>query len=396
MARENDDVRARIAGAYALSADERSLLRSVREVVREKVAPLAEKVDREGVLPAEQLAALRGLDLDYAFLPEPYGAGLSFGCYLSVLQEIAYACGSTAISWAGNFHAITPVREFGTTEQRDRYLRLIVDGGNAALAVTEPSGGTDLSGMSTRLRRDGDDIEITGSKQFITNGSYADYHVVFGLLPEAGEGMAGLTAVLVDAGTPGLEVVGVEDKMGLRGSQTATLSFDRCRVPATQLLGAPGQGRELLFRTLNWSRPSIGAHALGIANAAFDEMIGYANTRQIHGRPQIDLESVHPEVADLATRLAQAELWMAHVARLVDERTVDFGVEASMLKLVTSELAVDMTGTAVQLHGGSGFIRGEAVERLYRDARVTTIWEGASELHRRRIARSLRDREAVS
>lgn len=390
MPREFDQVEARLVGTYSLTGDEKALLDAVRDVVREKVAPHAAVVDRDGTLPREQLGALRALDLDFAFLPAPYGAGLSFSCYLLVLEEIAYACGSTAISWAGNFHAITPLREYGTTDQKDRYLTLLTKGGNAALAVTEHHGGTDVSGMSTQLRRVGDEIEINGSKQFITNGSFADFTVVFGFFPEVAEGMAGLTAILVDNDAPGFRIVGVEEKMGLRGSQTATLSFDQCRVAGSNILGEPGQGRELLFRTLNWSRPSVGAHALGIAEAAFDQMIDYANLRKIKGCAQIDIESVHPMVADCATRLAQARLWMSHVAGLVDCGAKDFGVEASILKLIASELAVDATGAAVQLRGGSGFMRGEIVERLYRDARVTTIWEGASELHRRRIARSLR------
>lgn len=379
----------RIHDAYGLSADEAELVRLVQDVVRDKIGPGAEETDRTGKFPHENLAILDGLGLSAAFLPRECGGDeLSYRCYVRIVAELARGCSSTAISWAATTHALTPIRRFATGKLRQHYLAAAAAGAKAALAITESSGGSDLRSMGTKLTAIGDEILVEGEKVFITNADVADFCVVFGNWKEPLAGRTQLSAVVIDHNTPGIEVVRVEDKMGHRGSSTVAVRFDGCRVARENLLVAPGAGFEILLATLAWSRPSIAAEALGIARAAFDEVVAYANERSMFGGPQIQLGAVEAKVADLAIGLAQAECWLCHVATMIDHGVTDFETEASILKTCASDVALAAAATAVQLHGGEGYIRGVKAERLYRDATLTPIWEGANELQRSRIGRT--------
>ena len=373
----------------AFNAEELAVLESVRALCREKIAPRAAHYDRGSEFPWDNVKAINALGLNAMFIPEPYGgAPLSYAAYLACVREISKACASTGIIWATNFHAIKPLIDFGTEEQKRRLLPRMAEGGLASLVITEPSAGSDATGMKTKFTPQGDDVIIDGGKTFITNGDVADLLLVFGKWSAIDDSKASISAVIVEKNTPGLSVVRKEDKMGHRASSTAALAFDGCKVPQGNLLGAPGAGLNILLASLNKSRPSVAAHALGIARAAFEDAVGYINERKQSGRKVLEFQGIQFLIADLATELAQCEAWLWHVAGLVDRGEADFGVEASMLKMRASDLAMRIATEAVQLYGGYGYCKDYRVERLMRDAKITQIWEGTNQIHRQFIGKS--------
>jgi acyl-CoA dehydrogenase len=379
----------RLDASVAFSEEERMLIESVRVLAREKIAPRAADHDQSGKFPWENLKAINALGLNAMFIPESYGgAPVSYAAYLECVREISRACAATGGIWATNFHSMKPLIEFGTDEQKQRLLPVIVDGGLGSLTITEPTAGSDATGMKTQFRPDGDHIIVNGAKTFITNGAHADLYLLFGKWSGIEDSKASISALVLEKGTPGLRVLREEDKMGLRASSTASLAFENCHVPRANLLGKPGDGLRILLASLNLSRPSIAAHALGIARAAFEDAIAYINERRQSGRRIVEFQGIQFMLADMATELAQCEAWLWHVARLIDGGATDFGVEASMLKLKASDLAMRIATEAVQLHGGYGYCKDYRVERLMRDAKITQIWEGTNQIHRQFIGRS--------
>ena len=378
----------RLDASVFLGDEEQMLLDSVRALARDEIAPRAGEYDRSARFPVENVAAINRLGLNAMFVPEDCGGHpVSYAAYLACVREISRACASTGIIWATNFHAMKPLIDFGTAEQKQRLLPRIAEGGLAALAITEPSAGSDATGMKTRFSADGEHIVVEGGKTFITNGDVADLYLVFGKWAGIDDERKAISALVLEKGTPGLSVLRTEDKMGHRASSTAALAFEGCRVPRANLLGAPGEGLRILLASLNKSRPSVAAHALGIARAAFEDAVAYINERRQSGRRIIEFQGIQFLLADLAAELAQCEAWLWHVARLVDGGAEDFGVEASMLKLRASDLAMRIATEAVQLHGGYGYCKDYRVERLMRDAKITQIWEGTNQIHRQLIGR---------
>jgi len=379
----------RLAARVRLTDEEAMLLESVRALARDRIAPRAAHYDATGEFPRENVEAINALGLNAVFVPEAYGgAGLSYAAYLACVQALSAACASTGIIWATNFHAIIPLLDFGSDEQKRRLLPVVAGGGLAALVITEPGAGSDATSMTTRFTPDGDSVVVDGDKTFITNGDVADLWIVFGKWAPLGHDRRAISTLVIEKGTPGVNVLRKEDKMGHRASTTVALGFDGCRVQGANLIGRPGDGLAILLGSLNRSRPSIAAHALGIARAAFEDAVAYINERVQSGRKIIEFQGIQFLLADLATELALCEAWLWHVARLVDEGETDIGVEASMLKLRASDLAMRMTTEAVQLHGGYGYCKDYRVERLMRDAKVTQIWEGTNQIHRQLIGRS--------
>ncbi|HXQ14651.1 MAG TPA: acyl-CoA dehydrogenase family protein [Caulobacteraceae bacterium] len=369
--------------------EELLVLTQVRRLANEAIAPRAAGLDRAGAFPWDNVRAINELGLNALFVPAAYGgAPMRYRLYLAAVQAIAAACASTAIVYATTFHGMKPLIDFGTEEQRRRLLPRIAAGGLGALAITEPEAGSDATAMRTRLAPDGDHIVLDGGKQFITNGDVADLLLVFGKWSEIDSPRAAISAVILEKGTPGFRVLRTEEKMGHRASSTAAIAFEGCRIPRANLLGAPGEGLRILLASLNRSRPSIAAHALGIAQAAFEDMVAYMNARRQSGRRVIDFQGNQFTLADLATELALIEAWLDHVAALVEAGDGEFGLEASMLKLRASDLAMRMTTEAVQMHGGYGYCAEYRVERLMRDAKITQIWEGTNQVHRQMIGRS--------
>ncbi len=371
------------------SQDERLVLDQVRRVCDEVIRPNADEIDRSGAFPWENVKSLNALGLNGLFVPEAYGGSpMRFRLYVAVVKLISEACASTGIIYATTFHGMKPLIDFGTEEQKQRLLPAIAEGGLGALAITEPNAGSDATGMRTRFRPDGDQIVIDGGKIFITSGDVADRILLFGKWSEIDDAKGAISALVLEKGTPGFSVARIEEKMGHRGSSTAAIDFDGCRVPRANLLGEPGDGLKILFASLNKSRPSVAAHALGIARAAFGDMVAYMNERKQSGRRIAEFQGNQFSLADLATDLAMAEVWLDYVCDLVESGASDFGLQASMAKMRGSDLAMRIATEAVQMHGGYGYVRDFRVERLMRDAKITQIWEGTNQVHRQLIGRS--------
>lgn len=383
----------RLDQTLKLNDQERQVFDEVRKLSVNKIKPRAAAIDETGAFPWDSVKDINALGLNSMFIPDAYGGSeLSYTAYLACCREISSACASTGIVWATNFHAASPLIDFGSEEQKKRLLPKIADGGLAALALTEAGSGSDATGMKTSFTPDGDKIVINGSKVFITNGDVADVMMIFGKWAGLGDGKEAISIVLMEKGTPGFEVVRVENKMGMRASSTAAISFDNCRVPRANLMGEPGAGLPMLFGFLNKSRPSVSAHALGIARAALEDAVAYINDRRIFGRRVIDFQGVQFSLADLATDLAMCEEWLWHIAARIEAGDKDVAVECSMLKMRASDVAMRMTTEAVQLMGGYGYTKDYRAERLMRDAKVTQIWEGANQLHRQIIGRAFAGR----
>lgn len=369
--------------------DEAQVVETVARLARDEIAPRAAELDRTKAFPWENIAAINALGLNGLFIPDAYGgAAMRYAVYIECARLVAAACASTGIVWSTVFHAIKPVIDFGTEDQKRRFLPTIAKGGLAALCITEPDAGSDATGMRTRFTPQGDNIRVDGGKRFISNGDVADILLVFGKWTEIDDPKAAISALAIEKGAPGLETVRLEEKLGHRAASTAELAFDGIEVPRGNLLQAPGDGLAILFAALNKSRPSVAAHALGIARAAFDAAVAYINDRRLSGRRVVDFQGVQFMLADLATDLAMCERWLVHVAGLIDGGETDIGVEASMVKMRASDLAMRAADLCVQLHGGYGYVEDYAAERYFRDAKITQIWEGANEVHRQLIGRS--------
>lgn len=368
---------------------ERLVLDQVQRLADEIIEPNAAHYDARSEFPWANMEAINDIGLNGIFLPEAYGGmQMSFKLYLEVVSVISEACASTGIIYATNFHAMKPLMDFGTDEQRARLLPAIAEGRLAALAITENSAGSDATGMKTTFTPDGDDIVINGAKTFITNGDVADRILLFGKWSEIDDAKRSISVLIVEKGTEGFSVTGKEEKMGHRASSTCALSFDNARVPRANLIGEPGDGLSILLASLNKSRPSVAAQARGIARAALKDMVAYGNDRRQSGKRIVDFQGNQFTLADVASELALVERWIDYVAELVDGGSDNFGLEASIAKLRASELAMRITTECVQFHGGYGYCRDYRAERLMRDAKLTQIWEGTSQVHRQFIGRS--------
>jgi alkylation response protein AidB-like acyl-CoA dehydrogenase len=369
--------------------EERQILDQVRRVADDIIAPNAAHIDRTGEFPWENVKAINELGLNMLFVPEAHGGlGMSYALYLEVVSIISEACASTGIIYATNFHGMKPLIQYGTDEQRNRLLPRIAEGGLGALAITEPGAGSDATGMRTRFTPDGDTIIVQGSKIFISNGDVADLYLLFGKWSEIEDPKQAISVLILEKGSPGFEVVSKEHKMGHNGSSTCSLAFDQCRVPRANLLGNPGEGLKILLASLNKSRPSVAAHARGIARAAFKDMVAYGNDRTQGGKRVLDFQANQFTLADLASELLMLERWIDYVASLVDQGVEDMGLEASIAKLRATDLAMKMATECVQFHGGYGYCQDYRAERLMRDAKITQIWEGTNQIHRQLIGRS--------
>jgi alkylation response protein AidB-like acyl-CoA dehydrogenase len=376
-----------------LNEEERNVLDSVRAFARKELAPRAAEIDSSGRFPWKNVEGIHSLGLNGMFIPEEFGGSpVSYACYLACVREISRACAATGIIWATNFHALKPVIDFGGSQLKRRILPRMAAGGLAALAITEPNAGSDATGMETSFREAGDEVVIDGGKCFITNGDVADVYVIFGKWSSIADPRGAISVVVMERDTPGLRCLRNEDKMGLRASSTTALAFDGCRVPRENVLGAPGDGLRILFASLNRSRPSIAAHALGIARAALETALDYINTRRQSGRRILEFQGIQFMVADLTAELVLCESFLWSLAHSIDAGASDFSTEASILKMRASDLAMRITTDAVQLLGGYGYCKDYPLERLMRDAKVTQIWEGTNQVHRQLIGRSLLSR----
>ena len=383
----------RLDNSLDLLEEERLLLDAVRALCRDQIRPRAAVYDKSGEFPWDNIDSINELGLNGMFIPEEYGGvQMTYCAYLAAVREIGKACAATGLIWGTTFHAIKPVIDFANHQQKTQFLPCIAQGGLASLCITEPTAGSDATHMKTRIVPDGDHIIVQGGKTFISTGDHADLLVVFGKWSEIENDKKAISVILIEKGAAGLSVIGKEDKMGQRAASTVSLSFDDVRVPQENLLGEPGDGLKILFTALNKSRPSIAAHALGIARAAFEEAVAYINKRQQSGQNIIDFQGIQFMLADMATDLALCESWLWRIGAMIDQGEEDVGIEASMLKMRASDLAMRITTDAVQLHGGYGYCKDYAVERYMRDAKITQIYEGTNQIHRQLIGRSFIER----
>jgi alkylation response protein AidB-like acyl-CoA dehydrogenase len=376
---------------FELNEEQRLFRNMVREFAEKEIAPRAAGLDEKGGFPWEnfrQMGELGMLGIPY---PEEYGgSGGDLVSYAIAVEEVSRACGSTGITFAAQTSlSCGPLYYFGTEEQKQRYLTPLASGEKVGgFGLTEPEAGSDAAGTQTRAVLDGDEWVINGRKTFCTNGSVADVVVLTARSdPEAG-GSRGISSFIVEKGTPGFRPGRDEDKMGLKGSVTSELIFENCRIPRKNLLGAEGEGFKQFLVTLDGGRISIGAMALGLAQAALDRAVPYAKERYQFGRPIASNQAIQWMLADMATEIEAARLLIYRAAWLREQgmRTTK---ESAMAKLFASEVAERAAFKAVQIHGGYGYTRDYEVERIYRDQRLCTIGEGTSEIQRLVIAREL-------
>ena len=363
----------------ALAPEEVELLRQV-EQASGAFAARAAGYDASRAFPWENIERINALGLNGMFLPEEVGGyPLSYTAYLACLTAISGACASTGLIWATNFHAMSPVADWGTAEQKQRFLRPVAQGALASLAITEANSGSSATGMLTRFRPDGDDIVIDGEKVFITSGDVSSVFLVFGKWTELGDGKDAISALVVEKGASGFEVVRRERTMGHRASHTTALAFRGCRVPRGNLLGRPGDGVRVLLAALNRSRPSVAAHALAIARAALSDLVDHARQRVVGGKRLIEHQGNRFTVAELAADIAMCEAMLWNVAARVGAGATDIGLASAALKLRAGDLAVRAAMEAIQIQGGYGYLEDNRAERLLRDAKLMQIGEGAAE-----------------
>lgn len=372
------------------TAEESMILEEVSRLATNVIAPNAEGYDERKEFPWPTFKLIKEMGLNGIFVPEEYGGSpVRYRCFLEIVRIMSEACASTGIIFGTTGAVTKPILEFGTDEQKRRFLSVIAAGGLGALAITEPHAGSDGGNIRTKFQPDGDDIVINGGKIFITTGDVADVLLLFGKWGQLEDSSKAVSAVIVEKGTPGFEVVRLEAKMGTHASSTAELAFTDCRVPRTNLLGQPGDGMKIMFNVLNKSRPSVAAQALGIATGAFKDAVAYANERQQGGKKIISHQAIAFMLADMAVELLATRTLLDHVGRLVDDGVMDVSVEASILKVKASDLAMRVTTDAVQVFGGHGYVKGNRAERLMREAKVTQIWEGTNQIQRQVISRDL-------
>ena len=371
--------------------DEQKMIQAVaREFADKAVRPIAADIDRDAQFPRDTVRRMGELGLMGIAIPEAYGGsgGDTVG-YVVALEEVAKICAShAAIMSVNNSLYCDPVAKFGTEEQKQRFLAPYASGAKlGCFCLTEPEAGSDASNQSTLAVRDGDHYVLDGRKIFVTNGREAAAALVFAQTDRA-KGNRGISAFLVEKGTPGFTVVKTEDKLGIRASDTAELLFERCRVPAANRLGDEGQGFKIAMATLDGGRIGIAAQAVGIAAGAYELSVAYARERRSFGAPIGQHQMVQWMLADMATAIEAARMLTWRAAWLKDTGQ-PFGSAAAMAKLYAAETAMKVTTDAVQVHGGYGFIKEYQVERYFRDAKITQIYEGTSQIQKLVIARRL-------
>ncbi len=370
--------------------DEQQLIReAVREFAETEVTPIAAELDRDHRFPRELLPRLAEMNLMGMPYPEKEGgAGADYVSYVISIEELSRACASTAVIVSAHTSLATwPIFKFGTQAQKDQYLNDMASGRRlGAFALTEPAAGTDAGAGTATATMHADGYALNGSKMFITNAPYADVYVAFAKTdPE--RGTRGMSAFIVEKDTPGFSVGEAEHKLGIRGSSTPPVYFSDCRVPRDALLGGEGDGFKIAMATLDGGRIGIAAQALGIAQAALDASVAYAKERVQFGKPIATLQAIQWMIADMATEIDAARLLVYRAASCVDNGR-PYSTEGAMAKLFASETATRVAGKAIQIHGGYGYTESYPVERNYRDAKITEIYEGTSEVQRMVIARS--------
>ncbi|MFV0362917.1 MAG: acyl-CoA dehydrogenase [Suipraeoptans sp.] len=365
-----------------------------KEFAENEVKPLAQEVDETENFPEETVKKMA----KYGFLgipvPKEYGGqGCDILTYAMCVEELAKVCGTTAVIVSAHTSlCIDPIMTYGTPEQKEKYLPDLASGRKlGAFGLTEPGAGTDAQGQQTKAVLDGDEWVLNGTKVFITNGKYADTYIVIavtGTVEKKGRKMKEISAFIVEKGTPGFTFGTKEKKMGIRGSATYELIFTDCRIPKENILGKQGKGFGIAMHTLDGGRIGIAAQALGLAEGALETTVAYVKERKQFGRSISQFQNTQFQLADMATKTKAAQL-LVYRAAMAKTNGEPYSAEAAMAKLYAAETAMEVTTKSVQLHGGYGYIREYDVERMMRDAKITEIYEGTSEVQRMVISADL-------
>jgi alkylation response protein AidB-like acyl-CoA dehydrogenase len=374
---------------FELSSEQTMIRLMARDFARKELEPNASNWDRQGIFPIDAIKKMGELGLLGMMVPAEYGgSGAGAVAYSLALQEIAYSCASSAVTMSVANLSTEPLLKFGSEEQKRRWLTGLAEGSRlGAFGLTEPGAGSDPGSMSSKAVLKGGNYIINGTKVFITHGEYAD---IINLIARTGQdkGPKGLSAFIITPDLPGFKIGTREDKLGLKASNTVELVFEDCVVPAANLLGNPGEGFKVAMSALDSGRVGIASQATGIARACLDEAISYTRERRQFGKAINSFQAIQFMIADAATRV-EAASWLTLSAAYRKDKGLKFTKESSMAKLFASETANKVAYMALQVHGGYGYTKDYKVERLFRDARATTIYEGTSEIQRIVIAREM-------
>ncbi len=373
-----------------LSEDEQLLIEAIREIARERVAPRAAEIDHASQFPWDMKELLAQQDILAMPFPGEYGGIESSElAVVMAIEELARNCATTSLILAVQQLGSLPIILAGNDEQKRKYLPPLASGEwLAAFGLTESGSGSDASAMQTFAVRKGDTYILNGSKRFITNGGLAQVNSIFALTdPKAGT--RGISAFIVEKDFPGFSVGRIEEKMGIKGSQTAELIFTDCEVPAENLLGREGDGFKFAMMTLDRTRPGVAAQAMGIAQGALDLAVSYSKERIQFKKPIAENQGIQFMLADMATKIEAARLLVYNAAEMIDRGEKNFGKYSSMAKLYASDIAMEVTGDAVQILGGYGYMKEYPAERMMRDAKITQIYEGTNQIQLLIIARAL-------
>ncbi len=373
---------------FQLTKEQEFVRKMVREFAEAEVEPIAADIDKEHRFPVETVEKMAKYGMMGIPFPKKYGgAGGDEVAYAITVEELARVCGSTAVIVSAHTSLCCwPIYKYGTEEQKMKYLPDLLQGKTlGAFGLTEPNAGTDAGGQQTRADLDGDEYVLNGAKVFITNGGYADVFVVMAMTDKAKGTHGGISAFIVEKGDPGFSIGKTEDKMGIHGSSTTELIFQNCRIPKDRLLAKVGQGFKVALSTLDGGRIGIASQALGIAQGAFDVTVEYMKSRKQFGRKLSQFQALQFEMAEMKTRIEAARLLVYKAAFLEDEGQ-DYGEASAMAKLYAAETAMAVTTKCVQFHGGYGYTADYPVERMMRDAKITEIYEGTSEVQKIVIA----------
>ncbi len=375
---------------YFLTEEQIMIRDLARQIADEVVRPVAAKYDASGEFPWDVMKVLADSDFFRIYLDKEYG-GLGLGVMGLVLatEELSKACGGISLGFAATALGTMPLLMAGTEEQKKKYLPDLASGKIlAGFGLTEPEAGSDATLMKTTAKKAGNEYILNGVKHFITNGSVAKFYtIIAATAPE--KGSRGASAFIVTEGMHGFSYGKKEEKMGIRASATSELVFEDCRVPAENLLGKEGMGFPITLRTLDRSRPGVAAQAIGIAQGALDHAVEYARKRVQFGQPISSFQGIQFKLADMGTQVEAARALTYSVARMIDAGEKDFSKEAAMAKLFASDVAMFVTTEAVQVFGGYGYMKEYPVEKYMRDAKITQLYEGTSEIQRNVIGRAM-------
>ncbi|MCU6762636.1 Acyl-CoA dehydrogenase%2C short-chain specific [uncultured Roseburia sp.] len=379
---------------FALSKKHEMARTLFRDFAEAEVKPLAQEVDETEQFPVETVEKMAKAGFLGIPIPKEYGGqGCDILTYAMCVEELSKVCGTTGVIVSAHTSlCCDPILTYGTEEQKQKYLPDLAAGRKlGAFGLTEPGAGTDAQGQQTKAVLDGDEWVLNGSKCFITNGKYADVYIVIavtGTVEKRGRKQKEISAFIVEKGTPGFTFGTKEKKMGIRGSATYELIFQDCRIPKENLLGQKGKGFGIAMHTLDGGRVGIAAQALGLGEGALEATIAYVKERKQFGRTIGQFQNTQFQLADMSTKMQAAQLLVYRAARAKDTQK-SYGFEAAQAKLYAAEAAMEVTTKAVQLHGGYGFIREYDVERMMRDAKITEIYEGTSEVQRMVISANI-------